>query len=1197
MIDLFNSGNPWETPEFLGWNRLPMRASLYPFPDAETAVRDALAGPRGRLPGGAPARNPWVLSLDGLWRFTLAESPESVPPEIDSPSFDDSGWAAIRVPGSWSLQGFDRPHYTNVLMPFGNVPPSAPAQNPTGLYRTRVTLPAHWKNRRVVLRVGSAESFLAVSVNGKKAGASKDSRLPAEFDITPYLSDGGNLITLEVVRYGDASFVEDQDQWWLGGLHRSVVLYCTDIAYLSDAYARPDLPAGPDGSGSVGLSVRLGFTFDPAREIPEGTAPTRYANGAGFPDGTDRGRYLGAYRVRVRLFGPDGLELESSGAENEVGASYRESGWEAAFSLPVERPELWSHERPALYTVLVSLLGPDGREIEHTAFRTGFRTVEVKGRALLINGKRVLIKGANRHEHDERTGKTIPTEAMIRDIELLKRHNFNAVRTSHYPNDERWYDLCDEYGLYLVDEANIESHAYYDRICRDPRWAAAFLDRGRRMVLRDRNHPSVILWSLGNESGCGPNHEALAAWIRSADPTRPIHYEGAVRPEHGQGPYTLESLTRGRTVSDIVAPMYPPVALIEAWDRTTGDDRPLIMCEFSHAMGNSNGSLSDYWAAIESGRGLQGGFIWEWADHGILVGPEGAATPSCTVPPGPSAARPHSGAEKAASAGTGREAGSLHPDRADFGAVGAPARGVKPWRYGGDFGDVPSDLDFVVDGLLFPDRSLKPAIHECAKLFQPVRVTSEHPETGLITVENRYDFSTLEPLELRWCVVSGKANGLRASDAGTAAGDSTAEPETASAASAVRMAAPGPVVPPVYEGASPLPPIGPGESAVIRLEFPADRGFRRLLSESECFLTVKFALRDASPWAPAGHLVAWEQFRLSPRPAVPPRDAAGWTGSSRTAGTPDALASGFGPDGFLSSLRRESSPSAVEFLSSPLTPCLFRAPTQNDGLKNFVGLRGKPDFSFYYAGKAMYGWLDRGLDRLSFELLERDEGAVPGRCLYRIINGDGSPAGLFEQRWSLRGTGLAGVFTFDLERDLPELPRIGLVCRLAPGLRRVRWFGRGPHECHPDRKAGAAVGLYEADAAGLYVPYIVPQTNGTRTDVRWLELRFAAPGDAIDDWGRKRKPEPSGPVPAAGLRIEADGLIEFTVSPYTDAELFETRHADELPPLEESLLRGAVLHLDLAGRGVGTATCGPDTLERYRVRPGLYSMALTLTPV
>ncbi|HRY73688.1 MAG TPA: glycoside hydrolase family 2 TIM barrel-domain containing protein, partial [Spirochaetia bacterium] len=724
MMDSQNSGKPWESPELVARGRLPMRSPLLPFPRAEEALADALAGPRGRVgnPGSLPAGNPWLLSLDGRWRFALAPSPEAAPAGWDGPACDDSGWAEIEVPGSWSLQGFDKPHYTNVVMPFEGAPPASPAENPTGLYRLAFDLPAAWKGRRVVLRVGSAESFLSVRANGREVGFSKDSRLPAEFDLGPFLREGRNLLALKVIRYSDSSYIEDQDQWWLGGLHRGVYLYSTEGAYLRDLDARPTLSAD-FSSGSVELAASLGFSATPAPGSPSWRVRARlYGPIATFSGATAHGAKVRGAADR----GPKPL----AEAEAEVGPSYRASGWEARLSLPVASPEHWSAESPSLYVLVATLLDPEGREVESEACRLGFRRVEVRGGALLVNGKRVLVKGANRHEHDERRGKTLSVESMVRDIEILKRHNFNAVRNSHYPNDERWYELCDEYGLYLFDEADIESHAYYDRLCRDPRWLLAFQDRVSRMALRDKNHASVIVWSLGNESGYGPNHDAAAAWLRSFDPTRPLHYEGACRPDWGQGPHPLDTAGRGRAATDIVSPMYPSVAYLEEWDRLGADDRPFIMCEFSHAMGNSNGGLSDYWELVERSRSLQGGFVWELMDHGLLVGEGGADLPSSLVPAGPNAA-----------------------------PSGSPAGG-KAWRYGGDFGDSPSDLDFIADGLLFPDRGPKPAMAECAHLFRPVRAYASLPESlrvravrnsspppassgarlGRVFVENRFDF-------------------------------------------------------------------------------------------------------------------------------------------------------------------------------------------------------------------------------------------------------------------------------------------------------------------------------------------------------------------------------------------------------------------------------------------------------------------------
>jgi beta-galactosidase len=1130
--DLFKSGLPWESPEASGSGRLPMRSPLTPYPSAEAARVAARLGPLGRERAGAAERSaaaersPWELCLDGKWRFALAESPSAVPgllggassgggyspdfagargrPDFAAPGFDDAAWSGLDVPGTWTLQGYDKPHYTNVVMPFGNVPPSSPAKhNPTGLYRVAFELPAGWEGRRVVLHVGGAESFLAAWCNGEYLGFSKDTRLPSEFDLSGIARKGRNLLAFMVIRYSDSSFVEDQDQWWYGGIYRSVSLYSTDFAYIADVDARPRL--SPEGGGSVDVAVKLGFTFDPMESLPQGSAPADYA-ASGLPAGKRLADYRGDWRVRLALYparvlgpgGPDASAEEPlARAESSVGALYRASRWEALLSLPVEAPKPWSHEEPALYCLVATLVSPKGAEVEHAACELGFRSVEVRDRMLLVNGARVLVKGVNRHEHDERRGKTLALADMVRDIEIMKRHNLNAVRLSHYPNDERWYDLCDKYGLLLVDEANIESHAYYDQVCRDPLWADAFIERGKRMVLRDKNHPSVIVWSLGNESGYGPNHDMLAGWMRAYDPTRPLHYEGALRPEWGQGPHTLESLKRGRNVTDLVSPMYAPIALLEAWAESAEDDRPFIMCEFSHAMGNSNGSLSDYWAAVESRKGLQGGFIWDWVDQGIEAFDEG---------------------------------------------------GKKYWKYGGDFGDSPGDLDFVCNGLVFADRSEKPALAECAKLFQSVAASAPHPQTGRIAVRNRFDFTSLAGIELRWTV--------------------QAEGEA------------------ILSGSLSLPDIAPGKSAEIDLGIPWTDEARERAARVESFLFLEFRLAKDAAWARAGHRIAWEQLPLSQRTvsSAPPRAGAA-AALSLDAGGCAALAAAdgrriarFSDSGFLSSLDLGSG----ELLASPLTMSLWRAPTENDGLKLFMDLRGQPDFAFYYENKAMYEWLDAGLDELRFDLEDLrldEEGAALG-VAHGLAGRGGKRAGRFLQSWRFGSEGADCSFLFDLDPGLPELPKIGLACALAPGLERVRWYGRGPHECYSDRRAGAAFGAYEASVDELQVPYVLPQENGNRTDVRWVELSEpGAPGG--------RAGAPSGQ--ARGLRVSSPGSFDFTASHHDSSQLWACKHAFELVRRPETFLA-----IDVAQRGLGTATCGPDVLERYRLRPGTFRLELSL---
>jgi len=1095
--DLFHRPTAWESPEVQGQGRLPMRAPLLPWPAAADALRAARLGPAGDAPA-----DPFVLGLDGDWAFALAENPDATPAGFHEPGFDDSAWKPLRVPGTWTLQGYDKPHYTNVIMPFGNAPPSAPAaHNPTGLYRVGFDLPPDWEARRVVLHVGGAESYLEAWCNGEPLGFSKDTRLPCEFDMSGSLRPGRNALAFRVIRYSDSSFIEDQDQWWFGGIYRSVYLYSTEAAYIADVDARA-VPEPGFTRGSVDVTVRLGFTYDPAGAVPPGTAPVDYPAPAGARSGPAAPN--GDWKVRLALYGartrgPSGYvpadggpahdEVPVATAEASVGSLYRDSIWQARLSLAVDSPEPWSDESPALYALVVSLVSPSGEQPEHVALRLGFRSVEVRDRKLLVNGERVMIRGVNRHEHDERTGKTLDLDGMIKDIELLKRANFNAVRLSHYPNDERWYDLCDEYGLYLFDEANVESHAYYDHLCRDQRWAAAFLERGSRMVVRDRNHPSVIVWSLGNESGYGCNHDAMAAWIRSADPTRPIHYEGCMRPEWGQGRHDIESVKRGKGCSDIVSTMYPPLSLLDAWARTTTDDRPFIMCEYSHAMGNSNGGLADYWVIIESREGLQGGFIWDWVDQGIEA---------------------------------------------------FDASGAKYWKYGGDYGDVPSDLDFVCNGLVFPDRGPKPVLDECAWLFRPVVASADHPAAGRVRVRNRRHFSGLAGVELRWTV---QCEGAALLSGGVA-----------------------------------LPDIGPGQEADVDLGITWTSEAREAVVRGESFLLLEFIAAAATAWAPAGHRLGWEQLPLSAAPAARlsatpvkygalERRGDGWT--ARGAGSAGSAWEAYISDaGFISGFAINGE----ETLSAPLAMSLWRAPTENDGLKLFMDKRGLADYSFYCDGKAMYGWLDAGLDELRFSkpTVEDDRPGAALRIAHEVTTRTGRRAGRFVQTLRFGDDGLYGDFFFDLDPSLPELPKVGLACALRKGFERVRWYGRGPQECYADRQAGAAVGLWESTVDGLQVPYVLPQENGNRSGARWIELA-----------GR-----------SARLRVEGDRLFDFSASHHGAGQLWKAAHTCDLRRRDETFLC-----VDAAQRGLGTATCGPDTLERYRVPPVPTRLGLRLSGV
>lgn len=668
----------WQNPQLTNLNKLPPRATALPYPSAEAALQGDSA-------------TPFVKSLNGTWDFQVVSRPELA----DAARSASNGWFDMAVPGNWTMALLNtphdtlsiRPHYTNVQMPFSNPPPTVPADNATGIYRTHFDVPAEWRGKRVVLHLAGCEGACYVYLNGQAIGMNKDSRTAAEYDITPQLKwDGQNELVCVNLRYSDASFVEDQDHWWQAGLHRDVMLIAEPALHLQDVFFKTELSANLR-KASIRVACKIG--------LPSSAQPL--------------------CELEAQLFDPSGQAVfaEPLRADNSKRPwhKYFELTQDEAIELvgEVKSPKLWSAETPHLYRLVVSLRTPN--DAQHVGYNVGFRHVQVHERQLLVNGKAVMIKGVNRHDHSDTSGKAVSRELMELDIKTMKQFNINAVRCSHYPNDPYLLDLCDRYGMYVIDEANIECHAYRP-LCNDHRYTSTFIERVRNMVERDKNHPSVIIWSLGNESGYGTNHEAAAAWMRSADPARLLHYEGAVSHSVGQ------DYGDGRSVTDLICPMYPEITTIVDWAREgwkkSNDPRPIILCEYSHAMGNSNGSLHDYWAAFEAHHGLQGGFIWEWIDHGIKM-------------PVPASAPPQEGGEK------------------------------HYWAYGGDFGDEPNDKNFVADGLVWPNRQAHPGLYEYKYLIQPVKVAWGDAQKGTFNITNKRDFTDLSDLRGEWeLIVNGE---------------------------------------------------------------------------------------------------------------------------------------------------------------------------------------------------------------------------------------------------------------------------------------------------------------------------------------------------------------------------------------------------------------------------------------------------------
>ncbi len=1036
----------WTSPELTGANRLPMHSVEH----------------LDRLP------------LDGTWRFQLLGSPSEEP---------GPDWWDANVPGLWTMAGtWDKPHYTNVQMPFAGRPPEIPEVNATGVYERDFEVPATWAGKRVVLHVGAAESVLIVTVNGADVGVGKDSHLASEFDITSHLRPGSNTVRLRVVKWSDATYVEDQDQWWHGGISRSVFLYATGEVYLADIKAICGL-ADDLTTGTLDLSVDLGFALPGpqpgwtveatlrAHAVTVRAEPTGQAGPAHPTDPANRSlmRRVAA-GGRAALGASDGLAWEAlllRLAPEKEGSVH--------WSLSVPDVARWTAETPARHDLVVTLRGPDGTVAETARLRVGFRRVEIRGLDLLVNGQRVLFRGVNRHDFDQHTGRVVSIDSMRDDLITMKRFGFNAVRTSHYPNDPAFLDLTDELGMYVIDEADIESHAFQSTLCDDARYLSAWVERVARMVMRDKNHPSVIAWSLGNESGHGRNHEAAAAWVRDYDPSRPLHYEGAIRWDW----------TSDQSVSDLTCPMYPEIGAIVDHARSGLQRHPLIMCEFSHAMGNSNGTLAEYWDAIESTPGLQGGFIWEFWDHGLVQ------------------------------------------DLPD---------GRRRWAYGGDFGEEPHDGNFVADGMVWPDRRPKPAMWEHRALAAPVRIGGGAGDlaAGRVDVTNNQHF-----VDTGW---------LRAGYELTVDG--------------VR----------VCGGPFDLPPLEPGATAGVDLPGWVPPGDR----PGEAFLTVRVTTATSTSWAPAGFEVCALQLPLERRddvvvasttapPGVQPSQAieaaettegAVARGGHEAAVTPlvdppaDAAQAGrhdtfeIDADGLLVHPLLAKSPSLT----------LWRAPTDNDRI-----------------GGMAARWAATGVNRLTRRLvgIERDGFLTTVRTEVTTATGITVP---HEIRYTADADGgITVVETVTLPDILDDLARVGTVVELTPDLEDLEWFGTGPHETYPDRRRSGLVGRWTSTVTDQLVPYIRPQENGGHADVRWFTVRDGA---------------------GAGLRFDLDKPRQVSVTHARAADLDAATHDIDLVPSPE-----AIVVIDAAHRGLGTASCGPDTLPEYLLRPGVYTWAWTVRSV
>jgi len=639
----------WEDPTIFQINREPARAHFFPFESEALALKND------------PTQSKYFQSLNGIWKFNFSPNPDVRPEKFYKSNYDDKDWSDINVPGNWEMQGWSVPIYLDEEYPFTPNPPFVPHDyNTVGSYRRSFNISEDWDDRDIFLRFGGVRSAFYVWINGEFVGYSQGSKTPAEFEITDFTQLGENNVSVEVYRFSDGSYLEGQDTWRVSGIERDVYLYARSNTRITDYFINAEL----DSTLKTGI---FSMNIDLLDQLHS------------EDDLTVRAKLVDPARRNRTVF-----DSTATTSIDSVGS--------VQFESIVKWVKPWSAEAPNLYQLQISLVDPTGHIIEATTQQVGFKRVEVKDGNLMVNGKAIMIRGVNRHEWDPVVGRSITEKSMIRDIQLMKQHNINAVRTSHYPNQERWYELCNEFGLYVIDEANIEAHGMrfhddsYGLITNGPTWTAQWLDRGIRMFERDKNQPSIIIWSMGNEAGDGQNFVELHKLLKRMDPSRPVVYEPAKKAAH----------------TDVVFPMYKNIDFISDYAEKN-PDKPLILCEFAHAMGNSVGNLADYWDTFEKYESLQGGFIWDWVDQTILK---------------------------------------------------TDSTGGEYWAYGGDFGPefAENDSNFCANGLVAADRSLNPHIHEVKKVFQPVKIEVDNISRGRFSVSNDYDFIDLKHLNFSWFI-------------------------------------------------------------------------------------------------------------------------------------------------------------------------------------------------------------------------------------------------------------------------------------------------------------------------------------------------------------------------------------------------------------------------------------------------------------
>lgn len=922
----------WENPEMIGENKLAPHSSVIPFASTDDVLRLQYE------------QSPYYKSLNGKWKFNWSAKPADRPIDFYKPDYDISHWKLINVPSNWELEGYGIPIYVNqpYEFTFDPKPPQIPHDdNPVGSYRTTFEIPKNWKNQEIILHFGAVKSAMYVWVNGEKVGYSQGSKLPAEFNISQFLKKGSNILAVEVYRWSDGSYLECQDFWRISGIERDVFLYSKPKVHIKDFFADATL----DSNYEKGI---LNFSADILNSSPKKKK-------------TD-------FELEIQIYDDGNNLINTSNQKFELSTSPNKK---LSFALEMGVVEKWTAETPYLYSLVMQLKEKDEKIIEQIGCKIGFRKVEVKNGQLLVNGVAIYLKGVNRHEHDEFSGHVISKESMLKDIELFKQFNINAVRTSHYPNDPYWYELCDKYGIYVIDEANIESHGMGYRpertLGNNADWELSHLDRIQRMVYRDKNHPSIIMWSMGNEAGDGVNFVKCSDWIHSFDSSRPVHYERALMNKH----------------VDVYSPMYPSIEYIE-WYAKNYNDRPLIMCEYAHAMGNSTGNLQDYWDVIEKQDQLQGGFIWDWVDQGL--------------------------AEK-------------------------DENGVKYWTYGGDYGpkDIPSDGNFVINGIVSPDRSLHPAMWEVKKVYQNIAFEAKDAANGKFIIKNKFSFVNLDTYNFKWEIIE---NGLK-----------------------------------IQDGIFDIKGLQAGLECDFNISFDA----LKFNPNKEYFINF-FALKnEQESFIPEDHEIAKEQIKLPVGIYVDEnlRSESQLTinkTAKKTVINGTDFSVSFDNNGSLTSYIYKN----AEFFKKGMEPNFWRPPTDND-----FGNRMDQRCAMWRTAAGNRRLMDAQVETVNESVLKItfEHSLVDARSTMKTVYTISSN-GEINTEITLK-LGING---------LPELPRFGMKMTLLKEFDNLEYYGRGPHENYCDRYTSAFIGNYKSTVSQQFFAYVRPQENGYKTDVRSLKI-------------------------------------------------------------------------------------------------------------